>query len=293
MLFERFVFVLCLMFNYAWFLLGCLHDTPWRFVPIACLLLTLLATIVVTLFQLQVIVKQRQLPQTDRWSTVLWCTAHCFICILFIADGTEWLNILVIMSIAGIFLTVVIAVIGICSCYVIIQNSHDWTPHVHLTCICFWVLVHFMSIRLPASDLQFITTVPVVAMGILRCVEHIEDGVSRWSFGEMLLWFICIALHACLDMQWMSKVFFFWTLTIVACLMVLMSGQLKTMLVLLSLPIGLCGMVCFIAFQKMRGYDTAASIQTMMMSYENATQPKDTRLPFEIDTHEEDFETPL
>ena len=137
MLFERFVFVLYLLFMYAWFLLGTLYDTDWRFVPLFAIHSTLVSVIVVTLFQLQRIVKHDVDSHADRWSTVAWSAVHIFIPALFMMDGLEWVNVMVVLAIAGFGLTMMIFVVGVCSCYVIILNGRDWAPHIHLTCITF------------------------------------------------------------------------------------------------------------------------------------------------------------
>ena len=223
MLFERFVFVLYLLFVYAWFLLGALYDSEYRYVPLLSMLLTLLSVTVVTMFQLQRIVKRSVMEQADRWSTLAWSLVHMCMSILFLLDSLEWVNVLVVLSVAGLGLTVMIMVVGVCSCYVIILNGRDWAPHIHLTCICFWVLVQYMSVRLPLDGLQYVTTVPVVAMAALRVYEHVEDGVDRWSALEICLWCACIVFHIFLDVGLWSARTFYWCLLAVVCVMSVLS----------------------------------------------------------------------
>ena len=192
MLFDRFVFVLFLLFCYNWFLLGYLYDSSVKYTPIVIMVLSLCIVCIITLLQLQIIVKQKVLKLNEKWATIVWSLVHIVICLLLLSDGMELANILVIGMISGLLLTAIIVVVGTCSCYVIMLNGLEWYSHLHLTCICFWIVVQFMSIRLPATELQYTTTIPIVAMTILRFVEYVPEGCS-WSF----LWESCLSTRAC------------------------------------------------------------------------------------------------
>jgi hypothetical protein len=292
MLFERFVFVLYLLFVYAWFLLGALYDNDLRFVPLLSMLLTLFSVTVVTMFQLQRIVRRGAMDQADRWSTLAWSAVHILMCILFLMDSFEWVNVLVVLSVAGLVLTVMIMVVGVCSCYVIILNGRDWAPHIHLTCICFWVLVQYMSVRLPLDGLQYVTTVPVVAMAGLRVYEHVEDGVDRWSALELCLWCACIIFHIFLDVGLWSPHTFYWCLLAVICVMTLMSRHVSKLMTLCAMPFVLMPLAMYTCFRCAQGYRSVDIFGEISNLYDELTAAKPME-PFEIEMIEEDFDTRL
>jgi hypothetical protein len=292
MLFERFVFVLYLLFVYAWFLLGALYDSEYRYVPLLSMLLTLLSVTVVTMFQLQRIVKRSVMEQADRWSTLAWSLVHMCMSILFLLDSLEWVNVLVVLSVAGLGLTVMIMVVGVCSCYVIILNGRDWAPHIHLTCICFWVLVQYMSVRLPLDGLQYVTTVPVVAMAALRVYEHVEDGVDRWSALEICLWCACIVFHIFLDVGLWSARTFYWCLLAVVCVMTLMSRHVAKLATLCVMPFALMPLALYTCLRCAQGYRPVDIGGEISKLYDELTAAKPME-PFELTHEEDDFDTRL
>ena len=195
MLFDRFVFVLYLLFCYNWFLLGYLYDSPIKYTPIILLTLSLTSICFITLLQLQLIIHHKRFKQNEKWATIAWSVVHIIICLLLMVDGLEIANIIVVGMMAGMLLTTVIVVVGTCSCYVIMLNGLEWYSHLHLTCICFWILVQFMSIRLPVIELSYTTTIPIVAMAILRGAESITGDCTWYFMGECCMWCLCIILH--------------------------------------------------------------------------------------------------
>ena len=292
MLFERFVFVLYLLFMYSCFLLGTLYSTSFRFVPLIGMSATLLSVIIVTLFQLQKIVRERELDQSDRWSTVAWSSVHVLVSLLFIMDGLEWVNVMIVLYIAGIFLSALIVVVGICSCYVIIQNSREWTPHVHLTCICFWIFVQYMSVRLPMEELRYVTTVPVVAMAFLRASEHVEDGPDVWSLAEMLLWILCIGFHVFLDAGVWYPETFYWCLLAVVCCMAAMSKHVAKLGMLCVMPFALMPLAMYACLRYAQGYRSVDIGSEITKLYDELTAAPALE-PLELSDIEDDYETPL
>lgn len=292
MLFERFVFVLYIVGSYTCFLLATTFGLKLRFVPLIAMCLSLLSVIVVSLLQLQKLIKHAKLGQNDRWSTVVWSAVHVQISILFFIDGFEWMNIMVLLSVAGLLLTVLIAVVGICSCYVIIQNSQDWMPHVHLTCISFWVLVQYMSIRLPMDDIAYVTTIPVVAMAFLRLAEHVEDGVNMWSLAEGVLWTCCIAGHVCLDVGMWSQKMFLYVLLLVVVFIVAASRHRTKVGLLVSLPFILVPLGLHVGFRYTQGYHSTQIGDEIMKMYDELTAAPPNE-PFELNPEEDDFDTRL
>ena len=292
MLFERFVFVLYLLFMYAWFLLGTLYDTDWRFVPLFAIHSTLVSVIVVTLFQLQRIVKHDVDSHADRWSTVAWSAVHIFIPALFMMDGLEWVNVMVVLAIAGFGLTMMIFVVGVCSCYVIILNGRDWAPHIHLTCITFWVLVQYMSVRLPMDGLLYVTTVPSVAMAALRVYENVEDGADVWSVIEWVLWCCCILFHVFLDTGVWSARTFYWCLLTVICIMTTMSRHVSKLVTLCVLPFALVPLGLYTCLRYAQGYRSVDIGGEISKLYDVLTAAKPME-PLEISEEEDDFNARL
>lgn len=275
MLFDRFVFVLYILFSYSWFLLGTLYETPFRFVPIVSMGCSMFSVCVVTLFQLQTLVRKHRLVDSDKWSTIAWSIVHIVLCVMLCLDGLEWTNVLVVFSIAGVFITMVIATVAMCSCYVIIQNSDNdgWCPHVHLTCICFWVLVQYMAIRLPSDELQYMTTCPVALMALLRIVEHLEDGCSGAAALESLLFFAAVILHVCRDVASMSPTVFFWGTTVSVCCMILVSKNLRPLTLVIGLPFLLVPFGLYIGMRLFRGQAVRQTLHELMQTYDDLTAP--------------------
>ena len=292
MLFDRFVFVLYVLFSYACFLLGCVYDTSWRFVPLIAMCLSLLSVIVVTLLQLQRLVKLQQLKQSDRWSTVLWSTVHIMVCVLFMLDGFEWLNIMVVLCVAGLLLSTLIVVVGICSCYVIIQNSRAWSPHVHLTCLCFWVVVQYMSVRLPMDGLQYVTTVPVIAMAATRMAENVEFGLDGLAVCECVLWFASVGLHVLLDVGAWSQEHFLWCLLASICVMICISRHSVKVFLLMALPFMAMPFAVYVCWRHVQGYKSLQICDEIMNKYDELTAAPPLQ-PLEINPEDEDWETSL
>jgi len=123
MLFDRFIFVLYILFHYTWFLLGTLYKMPLRYFSVVSLALSLLSIVIVSFFQLQSVLYRQRLDTSDKWSGISWSTVHLVICGIFIIDGLEWANPLVIFGIAGLLMSVIIIIVGGCACFVIMQNE--------------------------------------------------------------------------------------------------------------------------------------------------------------------------
>lgn len=271
MLFERFVFVLYILFSYSWFLLGTVYDTPVRLVPIVAMCLSLVSVCAVSLFQLQRLVHRERLSDSDRWTTLAWSSVHLVVCVLLLADGFEWVNVLIVFCMAGIFITVVIATVAVCACFVIMQDSSDWCAHVHLTCICFWVLMQYMTLRLPIVDLQYVTTIPVVLMTVLRLVEHTEEKWSWAAVRECGLFVMAIVLHVCLDTGLVGPPVFYWGTTATVCIMIVLSHHLVELLVVIVLPFAVVGLGCYVLLWRLRGIPTRNTLTDVMHLYDEMT----------------------
>ena len=101
MLFDRFVFVLHLLFCYNWFLLGTQLSLSIGYIPIISLLATLSSISIVTGYQLQTILHHGALKQHEKWETMIWCCVHISLTMLIIADWLQLANIVVIGLMAG------------------------------------------------------------------------------------------------------------------------------------------------------------------------------------------------
>lgn len=261
-------------------------------IPLILNALSLISVTIVSLYQLQTIIKASKVAQADRWSTVIWSSVHIVLCVLFLCENLQFLNILVVLCLAGVLLSIMICIVAICSCYVIISNSRDWAPHVHLTCLCFWVVVQYMSVRLPMDDISYVTTVPVIAMASLRVLEHYEDGIDRLSVVEWTLWIMCTWFHICLDVGWWKPATFYWLMFGVLAIMLSISGHWRDVCVLAGLPFILFGMWCYTMYRYIQGYQYIDIQSEITKMYEELTAAPPLE-PFEICLEEEDFDTTL
>ena len=243
MLFDRFIFIIYILLCYSWLLLGIVYNSPARILPILTLTFSLLSVIIVTLFQLQTIVQRDQMDFDGKWSTISWSTVHLILCIFFLLDILELVNVLVIFGILGLFLTFVSLTVLTLSCRVIASDSDNWIPHVHLTCICFWVIVNYLYVSLPII-MPFMTLLPVVLILVLRLYEN--GRRLKQICIESTLFSIAIGLHICLDIGQISAEHFYQMLAFTVALIILVSNEFKPILILFFLPFILISLTCYI-----------------------------------------------
>ncbi len=295
MLFERFVFVMYILFSYSWFLLGTIYDTSFRYVPIIALILSLCSIIVVTLFQLQKITRRELLSESDRWSTIVWCIVHIILSICLIADAFELTNVLVIVCIMAIVITIALTTVAICACYVIMLDSDDYRPHVHLSCICFWMSIQYMALRLPIVEFKYVTTIPVVLMWILRLSKHFEDGILyKDSIVENFLFLIITLLHLFSNIGILNAPMFYWGIVTTVCAIIFIGHHVRELLTVIILPIFLLILVIYLCINRLRGISTYRNIKKITDIYDEMTSVElELNLPFEEDENEYDWTEPL
>ena len=277
MLFDRFVLVLYVMFNYSWLLLGVFYDSPIRILPLTSLLFSMLSVIIVSLFQLQTIVQQQVGDEDDRWSTISWASVHLCLCTLFLIDTLELANTLAIFLVAGIFITFTTFAVMIMSCKIIANGSNVWIPHVHLTCVCFWILVNYLYASLPIN-LPFMTFVPVVLMFVLRLYEQ---NPLIYKCMESLLFIIAIVLHICFDLKQITAEHFYQLVVIIIIIMIIVSGELKRIFTIFSLPFLLCGLFIYSLFAMLSGQ--TPTIQQLTERYNEFVNENDDLIVLPLD----------
>lgn len=277
MLFDRFVLVLYVMFNYSWLLLGVFYDSPIRILPLTSLLFSMLSVIIVSLFQLQTIVQQQVGNEDDRWSTISWASVHLCLCTLFLIDTLELANTLAIFLVAGIFITFTTFAVMIMSCKIIANGSNVWIPHVHLTCVCFWILVNYLYASLPIN-LPFMTFVPVVLMFVLRLYEQ---NPLIYKCMESLLFIIAIVLHICFDLKQITAEHFYQLVVIIIIIMIIVSGELKRIFTIFSLPFLLCGLFIYSLFAMLSGQ--TPTIQQLTERYNEFVNENDDLIVLPLD----------
>ena len=302
MLFQKFIFVLYILFCYAWFLLGTLYETDYRFIPIVSMITSLSSISIITLFQLQSMFAQHRISDNDKWSTLSWSAFHIFIGMLFIIDGLEWANVVVIFCIAGLAMTFVIFVVGTCSCHVIINNGKTWYPHVHLTCVGFWTLIQYMFIRTPTTAVYAITSipitsVPIVCMAITRAAEHLEDIEidKRQSIGEGFLWCVCIFIHVLRDLNIIDPKFFYWGSALSILVLCFISTYAKELTLVIILPLLLLPFAIYISIVKCLNGKIDHAITEIKTLYKDImiTNADLIMIPFEEEFNEEDWSEKL
>jgi len=267
MLFDRFIFVLYVLFTYSWFLLGESYKSPLRFVPIVSMICSLFAVMIVSMFQLQTYFsRMRHVSSADRWSTIMWSGVHVLMAVHFVLDGVEVVNTLVIFGLIGLLLTAIIVSVSVCSCYVIIRNSSSWCAHIHLTCICVWVAVQYMAIRIPEVPIGFMTTLPVVCMGCVRVFEWVESNSFDWK--ESLMWVICIVLHALRDLEWIPTLTLQWGMVITVMLMVVTSQHILSLFILVAAPFMVFPVMIYVLGVRCTGEHLRVSLTRIIKTYE-------------------------
>tara|TARA_B110000285_G_scaffold235155_1_gene315203 strand:+ start:1727 stop:2611 length:885 start_codon:yes stop_codon:yes gene_type:complete len=265
MLFNRFIFVLYILFHYTWFLLGTLYEMPLRYFPIISLALSLLSVVIVSFFQLQSILHKRMLDASDKWSGISWAVVHLIICVIFIVDGLEWANPLVVFGIAGLLMSTVIIVVGGCACFVIMQNGNDWHAHIHLTCVSFWVIIQYMILRLPEIQFQCVTVIPIALMTLTRLTEY--DITKK----EIVAWFICSLLHVFYDVRMLNRESFFWS--VVAVIMVMVLKEVKQMVLMAILPFGIFFAMLYVCILSLCGHPFKVPLQNLGQIYNDYVIP--------------------
>lgn len=286
MLFDRFLFVVYILLGYVWFLLGTLYKTPFRYLSIISMTISLATIIIISLCQLQTLVNQTVLKTNDKWSTVAWSIVHMILCGMLIADGLEWANPVVIFGLCGLLMTVAISVVGGCACFVIINNGDDWHAHIHLICILFWVMVQYMDVRLPAAGFHFVTSLPIALMTCVRFVE--QPGI-----GQMLLWVTALVFHILRDTGDISQETFYWLLTSIVLLMAVVNW--KNILLVSCLPVALLLVSMFSMARAACGVPIQKSIVDCTKLYnEIMTQDLDTMvIPLDEEYSEQDWDERL
>lgn len=289
MLFDRFVFVLHLLFCYNWFLLGSQLSLYIQYIPIISLIATNFSISIITLYQLQTVIHRKSIKDHEKWETIVWCCVHMALSMIIIADWLQLANIVVLGLVAGIILSGIIIIVGTCACYVIMLNGQDWIAHIHLTCISFWVMAQYMQIRLPSDDLNYVTTMPVILMAILRILELMEDFATVATITrELILWAVCCTLHIACDLGHMTKLTFFWGTAITVLLLIFSSKLFGRTLFMVALPFVLIAFCLYICYQRLKGIDTNRAVRTVTVMYEEWTAEPNP-IPLDEEYIDDDF----
>jgi len=292
MLFERFVFVLYILFCYNWFLLGYIYNVWAASVIIIAMIMTLATIGVMTTFQLQTIIREDAFKCHEKWATVAWTSVHIILSSLIIADSCEIANILVIGMMVGVLLSAVIVVVGTCACYVIMLNGKEWYAHVHMTCISFWVMAQFWSIRIPSDELKYLGTTPIIMMAVLRIVELSASGQSRRSCGEIVAWFICAALHLICDQGALQKETFLWGTCGTVTIIILLNKHVKAITFMFALPFVTLALGIYLLMSRKNGQSFEIALGNARRAYDEYTKEPEL-LPFDIHSEDEDFDERL
>jgi hypothetical protein len=270
----------------VWFLLGTLYETPFRYLSVVSMMISLTTIIIVSICQLQTLVNQATLKTNDKWSTIGWSFVHVALCGMLCIDGLEWVNPVIIFGLCGLLMTLAIFVVGGCACFVIINNGDDWHAHIHLICILFWVMMQYMGVRLPATGFHFVTSLPIALMTCVRFVE--QPGA-----GQMLLWITALIFHILRDTGDIAQQTFYWLLTSVVLLMVVV--QWKNIIVITCLPLAGLSVSAWIMGNAICGVPIRDSLRSVKKMYnEIMTQDLETMvIPLEEEYSEENWDERL
>lgn len=277
-------------------MIGHFYESDLGYISIISLGMTLLSISFISLLQLQTIFRQDALKQHEQWETITWSTVHICFCILLLLDWIEMVNIIVIGLITGLIITLMIMVVGTCACYVIILNGKDWSSHVHLTCISFWIMAQYMQVRLPNEHLNYVTTVPVCLMAGLRLVELCEHRGTRLKYImlEMSAWVTCIILHILCDTEQLSKISFLWGTFITIVVIVIINKEYHTFAFMTALPLINLFLMFYIGILWPSQGSFETTLQYLTKLYEKWTYtPRYMSEIVEITYSESDFDEPL
>ena len=286
MLFDRFVFVLYILLMYTWFLGGVVLTSDYRCIPLILMIASLVSIIIVTRFQLQRLVRRNLMYSGDKWSTVAWASVHISICSLFLMDAFEYVNVLVILGLAGILMTTVMFIVGTCACFVIIRDSQEWQPHLHLLSICFWVLTQYMVLRTSGPNIHVITSIPVICMFLLRVGEHVEHACNIEACMECVLWCACIALHIAHEFGWLPSFIFFIACAVIIIAMSLFSKHSVNVILIAAMPFVLLALMVYTLYKR-RTQTWQDTMQHIMSVYDDMMNEPEERLP--LDSDDDDF----
>jgi len=292
MLFDRFVFVLYVLFCYNWFLLGYIYNIWPAIFPMIAMIMSLTTVSVVSMLQLQTIIRETPFKQHEKWATLTWATVHIILSSLIIADSFEAANILVIGLMIGLLLTGVIVVVGTCACYVIMLNGKEWYAHIHMTCISFWVMAQFWSIRLPSDQLNYLGTAPIIMMAILRIVSTIEYAIDGRFCAEIVAWIVCIALHLIGDQGGLQKETFLWGTCITVTVLILLNKHVKAIAFMFALPFVTLALGIYFLLSRKRGQSFRCMLDNARRAYDDYTKEPDL-LPLDVEFGAEDFDEKL
>lgn len=286
MLFERFVFVLYVLAMYTWFLAGLAADSSYRVIPLILMFASLFSVIFITMLQLQTMLRQKRMFSGDKWSTVVWSFVHILLSGLFMLDTFEYTNVLVVLGLAGIMMTIVIFIVSTCACFVIIRDSLQWQAHLHLTCICFWVLTQYMTLRISTPNAHVVTSIPIICMCMLRLGEHIEHACSIQSCMEFFLWVLCIALHVAHEYGQVSSFVFFISCAVVIVTISLLTRYTGHLFLIAAMPLILLSLFVYAVYKRKDHHSWDETMNDIMTVYDDIMTGSTERLPLDEDDEE-------
>lgn len=286
MLFDRFIFVLYILSSYAWFLLGMHYHSDAKCIPLISMLLSLSCVIIISLFEIQKLFLQEKIVSSaDRWSTILWSIVHIILCLLMLLDGLEYINPMLVFALAGLVLSIVVMTVMTCSCHVILRNSHSWTPHIHLTCISFWVVMQYISIRFPDAPMEWMTTPPIVCMTIIRVFEWSQDRYM--DIFEAILWILCCVFHICYDTGQLPRLSLYWTMVVAVFVMGLLTKHHTDLLLFVTIPIIALPILMYLCVARLTGLQYSEAVERILEKYEEMMKEPDIDL-IPLDVPEDD-----
>lgn len=281
MLFDRFIFVIYLLFTYSWFLLGMHYDTEIRFVSLVSMICSLSCVVVISMCQIQKLFMSNRSSSADRWSTILWSMVHLVLSSLMLLDGLEYINPMVVFALSGVVLSIVVITVGTCSYHVIMRNSHSWTPHIHLTCISFWAVMQYVSLRFPQAPMTWMTTPPVICMAIVRIFEWYEDRILNKK--EAVVWFACCLIHILYDTGVIPQTLLYWGMASTVSAMCILMGHQVDLLLFITVPILVLPLAIYVCVEFLTGFKCVENLSDIIKMYEDMVQePTIEHIPLEL-----------
>jgi hypothetical protein len=132
--------------------------------------------------------------------------------------------------------------------------------------------IQFMTLRLPIVEFQYVTTIPVVLMWMLRMSEYFEEGtLTKYSAIESLLFLVAVLLHVFLNNSVLTAPIFYWGIVMTVCAIILIARHLQELVTVILLPFFLLILGLYLALYQMRGISTRTTLREIVRMYDSMT----------------------
>lgn len=150
--------------------------------------------------------KVKKTDGAERKGVLLWLFCWYFVVLLFSMKEIDVLSDIGMISAVWLFFVLLTTIMT--SCYVIMNDSSNWTNQIFNVCVLHWVLSHNSSEWL--TNVPTMLIVPIVCIMIIRIANHIENKDDpRHTTFEMLVWIVIFAFELAYDLKLVQHEMFY------------------------------------------------------------------------------------